>query len=110
MNEIRFSRSARNHGAPGVRCIMFAMLLVLNANALYPGDRVSAKESGAYFSGVYPNHFVDLVGATPREVSTRLDSAFQKLFYGNDTTERIYFPVGSDMAYMLDVANNDVRT
>lgn len=69
-----------------------------------------AVEQGAYFDGVYPNLFGQLPGVTQDSVRMKIDAAFQQLFYGNDSTERVYYPVGSDMAYMMDVGNNDVRT
>ena len=33
-----------------------------------------------------------------------------QLFYGDERTERLDYPVEGDMAYVPDVANNDVRT
>jgi oligosaccharide reducing-end xylanase len=65
---------------------------------------------GAYFTGAYPNLFSELLGFSRAEVDERVDAAFRQLFYGNDSTERVYYPVGKDMAYIIDVGNNDVRT
>lgn len=31
-------------------------------------------------------------------------------FYGDDASERVYYPVGADMAYITDIANADVRS
>jgi len=69
-----------------------------------------ASERGAYFTGEYPDLFVSLLGLSPSAVRRRIDSTFNQLFYGNDSTERVYYPLGTDMAYILDVGNNDVRT
>jgi oligosaccharide reducing-end xylanase len=66
--------------------------------------------SGAYFTGNYPNGFTALLGKSATEVQSRADFAFHQLFYGADTTQRVYYPVGSDMAYIEDIGNNDVRT
>jgi oligosaccharide reducing-end xylanase len=44
------------------------------------------------------------------DVAERLESTWDQLFYGSDDFERIYYPVEDDMAYMLDVANSDVRS
>jgi len=69
-----------------------------------------APAKGAYFTGQYPNLFAELLGKSEGEVRQKLEEAFQQLFYGDDTTERVYYPVGRDMAYIKDVLHNDVRT
>jgi oligosaccharide reducing-end xylanase len=66
--------------------------------------------SGAYFSGFYPNLFATLLGKTEAEIEAKIAAAFQQLFYGRDDSERIYYPVEPDMAYILDVWHQDVRT
>lgn len=43
-------------------------------------------------------------------VRARVDSTFNQLFYGDDETQRVYYPVPPAMAYMHDIWNNDVRT
>src|SRR6185436_20288319 len=53
----------------------------------------------AFETGVYPNLFKDYLGKTDVEIQAKIDSAFNQLFYGDDATERVYYPVGSDMAY-----------
>jgi oligosaccharide reducing-end xylanase len=64
----------------------------------------------AYETGVYPNLFMDYLGKSDKEIQAKIDSTFNQLFYGNDATERVYYPVGSDMAYISDIANEDVRS
>ena len=64
----------------------------------------------AFETGVYPNLFKDYLGKSDEEIQNKIDSAFDQLFYGDDATERVYYPVGSDMAYILDIANADVRS
>jgi oligosaccharide reducing-end xylanase len=64
----------------------------------------------AFETGVYPNLFKNYLGESEAEIQAKIDSAFNQLFYGDDSTERVYYPVGSDMAYITDVANEDVRT
>ncbi len=58
----------------------------------------------------YPNLFVELLGLTETQVNERLESVFRQLFYGDDKTQRVYYPVGDDMAYIEDILNQDVRT
>jgi oligosaccharide reducing-end xylanase len=65
---------------------------------------------GAYYTGVYPNLFRKLLGKNDAEISQRINSVFQQLFHGDDSTERVYFPVGSDKGYVEDILHNDVRS
>lgn len=66
--------------------------------------------SGSFFTGKYPNLFADVLGKSQNEVEARVESAFHQLFYGDDKTERVYYPVEPDMAYIEDVLHNDVRS
>jgi oligosaccharide reducing-end xylanase len=61
-------------------------------------------------SSVYKNLFRELLDKSDLEVKSKIDLAFNQLFLGNDTTERVYYPVGNDMGYIEDIANHDVRT
>ena len=65
---------------------------------------------GAFASGVYRNLFREYMGKSDAEVQAKIDAAWDQLFYGDDATERVYYPVGSDMAYISDIANEDVRS
>jgi len=64
----------------------------------------------AFETGVYPNLFRDYLGKSDEEIQTKIDNAWNQLFYGDDVTERVYYPVSSDMAYISDIANEDVRS
>ena len=64
----------------------------------------------AFKTGVYPNLFKDYLGKSEEEIQIKIDTAWNQLFYGNDSSERVYYPVGSDMAYISDIANEDVRS
>lgn len=66
--------------------------------------------TGAFYTGKYPNLFVELLGLSESQVQAKIDSAFKQLFYGNDRNQRVYYPVGRDRAYIKDIASNDVRT
>jgi oligosaccharide reducing-end xylanase len=65
---------------------------------------------GAFYSGEYRNLFKEYLGKSDSEVQAKLDAAWNQLFYGNDESERVYYPVGEDMAYITDIGNGDVRT
>lgn len=66
--------------------------------------------AGAYQTGQYRNLFAEYLGKSEAEIQARIETAFQQLFYGDDVSERVYYPVGSDMAYILDTGNDDVRS
>ncbi|HMK37935.1 MAG TPA: glycosyl hydrolase family 8, partial [Bacteroidota bacterium] len=69
-----------------------------------------AERAGAYYTGTYPDLFSDLLGKSGPDIGARMDAAFLQLFYGDNDTARVYYPVGEDMAYIEDIANGDVRT
>jgi oligosaccharide reducing-end xylanase len=60
-------------------------------------------------SGEYRNLLAE-IGVTEAEIDQRINETFQQLFYGDDMYQRIYYEFGDDMAYILDVANNDIRS
>ncbi len=65
---------------------------------------------GAFESKEYRNLFREYLGKSDAEVQARIDAAWDQLFYGNDDSECVYYPVGEDMAYIEDIGNGDVRT
>jgi oligosaccharide reducing-end xylanase len=73
----------------------------------------SAGGSGSFATGRYRNLFVE-AGHTPQEVTAKIDAVFQQLFHGDPNTQAVYYPAGSNtngpLAYLKDVANNDVRS
>jgi oligosaccharide reducing-end xylanase len=98
--------------------IVILLTPALLAGAIRPSEKTGVaqssadwiKEAGAYYTGVYPDLFTGLLGKAKSEVKARIDSVFSQLFYGDSDTERVYYPVGADMAYIEDIASNDVRT
>lgn len=42
--------------------------------------------------------------------SGKIDAAYSQLFYDGDPDKRICFDFGSDMAYVKDIADNDIRS
>lgn len=90
-----------------MRKILFAFTLFMLLTSLTFSQETPMR--GAFFTGEYPNVLHE-IGVTDAEIQARIDAVFQTLFYGDDNTERVYFPVGDDMAYMMDIANNDIRS
>ena len=64
---------------------------------------------GSYYTGEYRNLFKE-AGYSEAGIQQRIDDLWATYFEGDNDTERLYYPVGNDMAYILDVNNNDVRT
>jgi oligosaccharide reducing-end xylanase len=104
---------------PLVECGMLALVMMtFCVGSAYPGEPVGigrhqsavTNQRGVYFTGVYPDLFADVLGKPRAVTRARIDSTFHQLYYGDDRTERVYYPFGSDMAYIVDIGNNDVRT
>lgn len=64
---------------------------------------------GAAYTGNYRNLFKE-IGYSEEEINQKVETAWQKLFYSEDENERIYYPVGDDMAYIYTADTNDVRS
>jgi len=56
------------------------------------------------------NLFAELLGKSEAELDAKIAAAWQHFFQGNGDTQRVYYPVGTDMAYIADIGNNDVRS
>lgn len=55
---------------------------------------------------IYRNVFAE-IGKSEREINERLKEVVEEFFYGEN---KVYFPVGDDMAYIEDTGNHDART
>lgn len=64
----------------------------------------------SYETGIYRNLFLEYLGKSEEEIQAKLTEVWEQLFYGDDTMQRIYYPVGDDMAYIEDIGNGDVRS
>ncbi|MFA5256714.1 MAG: glycosyl hydrolase family 8 [Opitutales bacterium] len=58
----------------------------------------------------YRNLFGEYLGADNAALDAKIQAAWDQLFYGTDDTQRVYYPDGGDMAYVVDIANKDVRS
>jgi len=56
------------------------------------------------------NLFHELLGKTEPELDAKLEAAWRHFFRGDEATQRLYFPVGTDQAYLADTGNQDVRS
>jgi oligosaccharide reducing-end xylanase len=93
-----------------VRCVP-ATTPVPTRMPVIPSPTVTPQpRPGSFESNEYRDLFAEYLGKSDAEVNARIEAAWNQLFYGNDDSERIYYPVGEDMAYITDIGNGDVRT
>jgi oligosaccharide reducing-end xylanase len=75
--------------------------------------RASRNKGGAVQTGHYRNLFVEN-GVSKKDVTKKLEAAFQQLFHGDPQTEAIYYAAGRNangaLAYLTDVNHHDVRS
>jgi oligosaccharide reducing-end xylanase len=88
----------------------FLALIVGGSLAVSFSEAGPAPNRGAASSGEYRNLFREYLGKSDAEVKAKLESAWQQLFYGDENSQRLYYPVAGDMAYVPDINNNDVRS
>ncbi len=65
---------------------------------------------GAFESSEYRSLFEEYLDKSDAEIQSKIDAAWNQLFHGNDESERVYYPIGEDMAYIKDIGNGDVRS
>ncbi len=58
----------------------------------------------------YRNLFFEYLGASNADLDAKIDAAWNQLFYGDDATQRVYYPAGDDMAYIYAPNSDDVRS
>lgn len=56
------------------------------------------------------NLFKELLGKSDAELEAKLAATWQQLFHHNDANQRLYYPVGDDLAYIADIGSGDVRS
>lgn len=84
--------------------LLTSAILVASAPAAESGARGDAA------TGQYRNLFRDYLGKSDADIAAKLDAAWQQLFHGDENSQRLFYPVAGDMAYVPDINNNDVRT
>jgi oligosaccharide reducing-end xylanase len=97
-------------GSPLARAHIGPSSKIEHSNYFMQSTSDESEKKGACSTGVYRNLFVSLLGKSEEEVQSRLEGSFKQLFYGDSSTQRIYFPVEPDMAYIEDIYQKDVRT
>ena len=82
-----------------------------NVTVRYPFNTAppALPTQGAFYTGKYRNLFHE-AGYTEAQVNQRLEDLWHTYFEGDLDNERLYYEVRDDMAYILDVEYNDVRS
>jgi oligosaccharide reducing-end xylanase len=83
---------------------------ILATSSCAPPRATPTPRKGAFYSGEYRNLFAELLSKSDEEIQARLDRAWEHLFYGDDNIQRVYYPVGDDVAYIEDIGHGDVRS
>lgn len=92
-----------------MRLTPFLMLVLLAIPFASWQTQAQESSQGAFYTGEYPNLLREW-GLSDAEIQARIDAAWEQYFYGDDDNERLYYPVGDDMAYILGIADGDVRS
>lgn len=80
----------------------------LGGNSSAGGSPAATGGSGNSAASTCRNLFLER-GHTSAEIASKLTKTWDSLFAGTDQ-QRVYYEVGQDEAYILDVANDDVRS
>jgi oligosaccharide reducing-end xylanase len=87
--------------------------LILTVNTLAATNPPSVDGNGAFVTKEYRNLFAE-IGKSPKEIRTKIDSAFQQLFHGDLTNQTVYYEAGSNsngpLAFVTDIKHKDVRS
>ncbi len=87
------------------------VLVLLMSNLLVScSPKAKDEKSCSFVSGKYQNLFTDLLGTDSSLVNEKINKAWEQLFYGDSLSERLFYVVDKDMAYIQDFIHNDVRT
>jgi oligosaccharide reducing-end xylanase len=91
--------------------LFLALLIGISSGQAWPGAQAetTGSNNAAALTGNYRNLFKE-IGKSDADIANRLNKTWQQLFYGDNNTERVYYEVGTDMAYIEDIGNGDVRT
>ena len=109
--EERRSTTDRNQPVMTIgACAAAASVVILMSTGLASFASGDQLRSGSYYTGKYENLFSRLLEKSDPEIQSRIDTAFDRLFFGADRSQRVYYEVGNDMGYIEDIANDDVRT
>ena len=91
-------------------CASLGLVVCGSLASFAPAATTSNTSQGAAVTGQYRNLFREYLGKPDTDVKAKVDAAWQQLFYGDENSQRLFYPVTGDMAYVPDINNHDVRT
>lgn len=96
-----------------VKALLILLIILINAPIVLGQHQMKpGNGKGAFATKKYRNLFKEN-GHTEKEISLKINNAFQQLFYGTQE-QSIYFSAGKNpngpLAYVLDVFNKDIRS
>lgn len=65
--------------------------------------------SSFYQSVIYRNPFAE-IGKDQTAIDTKVNNAFQQLFYGDEDNEKLFLDAGEDMAFIKAIDSDDIRS
>ena len=74
------------------------------------GLTLFASAEGLSSTTANTDYFQLLLGVSEAEVATKTNEAWQHFFEGDSQTERLFYEVEAEMAYIADIGNQDVRS
>lgn len=87
-----------------------ALLVGFAVSAAMAVAAPTSADQGAFATGKHRNLFAEFLGKSDAELQAKIDAAWAQVFYGRDADQRLFFPVGDDMAYIADIGSGDVRS
>ncbi len=106
---------ASNHFFQLIGAIMISSLSACAVNSKPSVLEPIPPSQGAFSTGVYRNLFQESNSSLSQaQIQTRLVDTWNQFFESTDDNQRLYYPAGSNsngaLAYILNPADNDVRT
>jgi len=102
--EVRFALTSDNGSSD---TILYNYSLYYEGVIPPPRPAPTLPTQGAALTGSYRNLFAEW-GRSSSEIQAKLNTAYNGLFGGGANT--VYYTTGSNMAFILDTGNNDIRS
>ena len=94
-------------------CLSFSQARVILFKNPHKAKSNPYNGSGAFATKKYRNLFAES-GHSEKEITAKIDAAFQQLFHGDTATQAVYFDAGRNenghLAYVSDVPHHDIRS
>lgn len=88
-------------------CLLLVVSVACDKSA-NPGNGFDS--DSAWETGIHRNLFVEYGFADEETVSSKVEAAYQQLFFGDPDTQTVKYDVGEDMAYIHDINSKEIRS